>query len=688
MLRGPRRRLAPERLGAQVGFLSLVAVGLLFFSDGLGSSATFGAPVVKRDNGAAATFYDGEEYHGTGRGLLSTNSTESPAPVAESPAPAESGGDYPEDLFTKEQRSNGAVILHVLCMCYMFGGLAIICDDYFVPSLEVICEQLQLKDDVAGATFMAAGGSAPELATSILGVFVSHSDVGFAAIVGSAVFNVLFVLAGCGLIAPGLPLTWWPLARDCSYYGCSIMLTICVVVDKQVQWWESLIMLGGYIGYVIVMKFNEDLEVYVKSQLFAAKEMAANRPTWRHILFVIIDSTVFHVLIYVTIILSVLTVWYGTDGSGDLNDWDIVNYVCCGIFILEMFLKWGALGFFGYVADGLNVFDMVLVALIIFEIAIQQRVEAFRIIRVLRFLRVLRLVRLLRLVLRPKADACTQWVEDDWEQDYIKVVPVKVNRRNSIAWRRSSKMESPGELQSVIEHGASGNHLAVGTAEGKELPPADTDEDEDEEDDDPPNPFHPPEGMKSRIFWAIMFPLSVLLFVTVPHCKRERFRKWYPLTFALCVVWIAVLSYIMVWMATVMGQTLGIPDPVMGVTILAAGTSVPDLLESLAVARRGQGDMAVSSSIGSNVFDLLMGLPLPWFIASAIVRQEPTAISSDGLPILVLNLFLMVGFTIAMIVFENWQLTRRMSVVFALLYVIFATESVLLEYGYINLGVI
>jgi|EP01046_Picozoa_sp_COSAG06_P032372 Ca2+/Na+ antiporter len=50
----------------------------------------------------------------------------------------------------------------------------------------------------------------------------------------------------------------------------------------------------------------------------------------------------------------------------------------------------------------------------------------------------------------------------------------------------------------------------------------------------------------------------------------------------------------------------------MGLTFLAAGTSVPDLLTSVIVARQGHGDMAVSSSIGSNIFDVLVGLPFPW----------------------------------------------------------------------------
>merc|ERR1719265_397279 len=51
---------------------------------------------------------------------------------------------------------------------YMFLGLAIVCDDYFVVSLERFSEVLGLTPDIAGATFMAAGSSAPELFTSLI----------------------------------------------------------------------------------------------------------------------------------------------------------------------------------------------------------------------------------------------------------------------------------------------------------------------------------------------------------------------------------------------------------------------------------------------------------------------------------------------------------------------------------------
>ena len=84
--------------------------------------------------------------------------------------------------------------LHIIGVIYTFFALAIICDDFFVPALEVLIETFEIEDDVAGATFMAAGGSAPELFTSLIGVFIAKSNVGFGTIIGSAVFNVLFVI--------------------------------------------------------------------------------------------------------------------------------------------------------------------------------------------------------------------------------------------------------------------------------------------------------------------------------------------------------------------------------------------------------------------------------------------------------------------------------------------------------------
>lgn len=205
-------------------------------------------------------------------------------PPASQEGKAENGtdhaqGDYPKDIFSLEERRKGAIILHVIGMIYMFIALAIVCDEFFVPSLTVITEKLGISDDVAGATFMAAGGSAPELFTSLIGVFIAHSNVGIGTIVGSAVFNILFVIGMCALFSREiLNLTWWPLFRDVSFYIVDLIMLIIFFLDNVIMWWESLLLLTAYFGYVVFMKFNVQVEGWVKQMISRNKVVKVTAP--------------------------------------------------------------------------------------------------------------------------------------------------------------------------------------------------------------------------------------------------------------------------------------------------------------------------------------------------------------------------------------------------------------------------
>lgn len=175
---------------------------------------------------------------------------------------------FPQDLFTEYQLQHGAIIFHVIGMIYMFVALAIVCDEFFVPSLDVIIEKLQISEDVAGATFMAAGGSAPELFTSVIGVFISFNDVGIGTIVGSAVFNILFVIAMCVLFSKTvLELTWWPIFRDVTFYSIALLMLVVFFLDGKIYWYEALLMFFIYLLYCGFMKVNETFERFVKKHL-------------------------------------------------------------------------------------------------------------------------------------------------------------------------------------------------------------------------------------------------------------------------------------------------------------------------------------------------------------------------------------------------------------------------------------
>merc|ERR1711994_1042320 len=189
-----------------------------------------------------------------------------------------------------------------------------------------------------------------------------------------------------------------------------------------------------------------------------------------------------------------------------------------------------------------------------------------------------------------------------------------------------------------------------------------------------------PEGWRGRFFYVITAPLMFSLYFTVPDVRKKRWRSYYPLAFITSIMWLGVYSTLMVWWATVIGNMAGIPDAIMGLTILAAGTSVPDLLTSIIVAKAGNGDMAVSSSIGSNILDILVGLPLPWFFATATSFQGyhlKIAVGSDSVTISILILFAMIAAVLLIIYCSKWRMTKTLGYSMFVLYFLFCIQDIL-----------
>lgn len=138
------------------------------------------------------------------------------------------------------------------------------------------------------------------------------------------------------------------------------------------------------------------------------------------------------------------------------------------------------------------------------------------------------------------------------------------------------------------------------------------------------------ENVKNLIVSTLFVPIRILLHFTIPDCRVENFKKKFYLTFISSVAWLAILSYLIIWMAVTIGHTFGIPDTLMAITLIAAGTSIPDAYTSIVVVRQGMVDMGVSNIIGSNVYDLLIGLALPWFIKS-LFNNGFVVINSAGI---------------------------------------------------------
>lgn len=409
--------------------------------------------------------------------------------------------DFPPDLFTQEQRYYGGVAFHFLICLHIFCALTVVCDDYFVSSLTRITKCLKLKPDVAGATFMAVGSSAPTLFISIISTFFTEGDIGLGTIVGSTIFNTLFIIALCG-IGAGLTmhLTWYPIFRDSIMYILSVLILMFSLYDRKIHWYESVALFVAYTLYIIVMYFNDSLEEWAQEM----KEKITKRKEERE----------------------------------------------------------------------------------------SKRIE----------------------------------IEYHEVQD------------------RNESTENPHEYEETE------NRLKL-----------------------------PKGSVFSKAMWIFTLPSIILLFFTIPDCRKKKWEKFYLLTFTSSAIWMGGLSYVLVWMVSLVGYTYNIPECVLGMTFLAAGSSLPDAIASLVVAKLGRGDMAVSNCIGSNVFDMLC-LGITWLIKTTIISPNTAVyIQSENIFFTSGILIASILCTILLIVLNKWKLDERLGVIFLVMYLLFLGIATFIE---------
>jgi K+-dependent Na+/Ca+ exchanger-like protein len=468
----------------------------------------------------------------THRHLLAQNVSD----VSAAPPPKPAGLSL-VTLFTGSPECNTmfdnvfTVPVYFALVLYTFVGLAIVCDEYFCESLEKISAALHLSDDVAGATFMAAGSSAPELFTAIVTIFISPGEQGVGTIVGSAVFNICVIVGITSLCAGQvLDLWWYPLIRDSSFYALSIAMMVWAMADGQVSLLESTSLVSVYFLYVGTMMVNERIVDFLRR----AEVRASARASFR---------------------------------ASELK--------------VTPFAKLNPL------------------------LSPQNRPAHFR------------------------RTSIARKVKQEQVKSML-VTALTVNRAKT-KLLRSLSSRSSGLI-----------------GDGSTPPPKPTAEPAEDDEES---------TCLGRIIDIISWPLAFSMELTIPDCRKEEWEEWYFATFTMSIMWIGILSFLMIDFAARAGCILQIPEFLMGLTVLAAGTSVPDALSSVLVARNGQGNMAVCNVLGSNVFNILLGLGFPWMIASLLAEGEPYPTGSGNIiePTIILFGYL-IAFVLILMLF-NWKLT-------------------------------
>ena len=111
-----------------------------------------------------------------------------------------------------------------------------------------------------------------------------------------------------------------------------------------------------------------------------------------------------------------------------------------------------------------------------------------------------------------------------------------------------------------------------------------------------------------------------------------------------------------------MGKVLGVPDVIMGLTVLAVGASVGDLAASLTIARDGYATMAIAGAYAGPMLNVLAGIGLPMLLFTAesgdgaYAIGRPTLLTNVSYGALIFPLLL----TLAWVVVDGWRLTAAL----------------------------
>jgi sodium/potassium/calcium exchanger 2 len=203
--------------------------------------------------------------------------------------------------------------------------------------------------------------------------------------------------------------------------------------------------------------------------------------------------------------------------------------------------------------------------------------------------------------------------------------------------------------------------------------------------DAPPYPEHADSAKiwmwrRAMCWYVLVYPLLCLMYCTMPDVRAPKWQRNWKIAvaeFVLSLVWIGIFSEWLYECIIVCSNTLNIPPAVSAVTVLAAGTSIPDLISSYVVAKNNQGDMAVSSSIGSNIFDVTVGLPLPWLAYCITYGKSFDAIQSKTLAVDILVLVGMVALVIGTVMVMKWRMTKCLGYIMLSFYVLFLIQNLM-----------
>ncbi|EKX53614.1 hypothetical protein GUITHDRAFT_100598 [Guillardia theta CCMP2712] len=452
-----------------------------------------------------------------------------------------------------------------------------------------------IPQGIAGATLMAAGTSAPELISSLIGVFVAKKvDTGAGTVIGSVIFNQLVIIGGIITVSPGrrVVVNGLDMVRDMVYYAISIALFCAFFNDGKVTLGEAWGFTVAYIAYVAICGNWTMIDVWIKKRFGKDstpiptvemkeedkyKSNTAMDSFYPQSASESESAMSFHLDMPQPVLhhAAVSGKAFGAEPAGEPEEGLAVPHIQ------------GAPVPFGHHVQVPHIGNSLTA----------QYVPPAHL---------------------PPNHAALTGVQLSSRR------PQAVESFLSVASTDGGVSGTAHEERNLINrrelHTKSWNDAAYTPDEHEE----------------PISPWEEYEivmasdSLIRKIYFFIEVPWIAAVY---PINSWFFYNHWHVTNFFLCLGWFTlVCMFLMFWLQKA-GCVIGISAGVMGVLFGAAGTSLPDCLCSLYMAKKGQGTMSFTNVWGSNVFDILFALGIPWMLSMHVYGGTIQVENSQGLSI-------------------------------------------------------
>ena len=490
----------------------------------------------------------------------------------------------------------------------------------------------------------------------------SDGELGVGTIVGSAIFNILVIVGLVAVLvkASYVPLLWPPFLRDVIFYAFSIVGMFFAIRDGHVAWYEALYLLVIYVAYVLFLSKNKTmLSFFFRIQYDSDVEDEKS------------DSETGDMGNVMTMeggnVKRNSSVAIGMKEDPASEGMPVTHPP----LPRSSSMSSSALASQGRAVSSLFSIRDTAETMFGTPESIEQAKQR----------------RQSRKLMADEVAAMTRRLSHRTSgRNSLATSASSMSRSVSADMRRMPSVQREREV--VLEQEVEDEVETVGMSDDEETPEpgCNKERDGDATEECPVSgKFTWPKTFKGWIILFLTGPYILLYKRIIPDCSEGgKHEDRYLWTFVISIVVIGGITAAVVEVVSLMGCIIGLAPVTMGLTFLAAGTSAPDAISSIFVARSGLADMAVSNALGSNVFDILVGLGLPWFLAT-LIFQEDIELEADDVNISVAALAIVLFVYVATIAGRRFKLETASGWFFLVVYVVIIALLVVDSSGAANL---